>query len=148
MRRIARSQRVDCQCSALSSSSERGLNSDQTIRITTSRSQQCLRAGNDAGSEPYLLIRARSIIEQEGDELLMYQHSLKFLTTGALLLTGSSAAMAHDHRRHRVGCGPDSGYAEDHCVSRPRCSPSVGVGSFGSDPTSPFYYLNIQPGPP
>ena len=41
MRRLAQSQRVVCQCSALGSPSERGLNPEQTICIRTSRSHQC-----------------------------------------------------------------------------------------------------------
>ena len=78
----------------------------------------------------------------------MNQHFLKLLMTGALLLTATSASMAHDYKRQRVGCGLDAGYADDCYASRPRCSPGLGGGSSGSDPTSPFYYLNIQPGPP
>jgi hypothetical protein len=50
--------------------------------------------------------------------------------------------------RQRVGYGPDAGYAEGCYASRPRCSSGLGGESSGSDPTSPFYYLSIQPGPP
>jgi hypothetical protein len=31
-------------------------------------------------------------------------------------------------------------------ASRPRCSSGLGGETSGSDPTSPFYYLSIQPG--
>jgi hypothetical protein len=48
----------------------------------------------------------------------------------------------------RANYGPDAVYAEGGCAFRPRCSPVLGGGSSGSDPTSPFYYLSIQPGPP